>query len=122
MEELDLLFGELTDAKKTFEELKIVSDPNNNAIADNSIKDKVEADLISTKNSDNALPNELSKQDDVPISTEITDGIHHDDETDNTELISTHNSDRAIAEKPVCNTEEINVISTINSSRFETEV
>lgn len=122
MEELDLLFGEVTDAKKTFEELKVVSDPNNNAIADNSIKDKVEADLISTKNSDNALPNELSKQDDVPISTETTDGIHHHDETDNTELISTHNSDRAIAEKPVCNTEQINVISTINSSRFETEV
>lgn len=122
MDELDLLFGDITDARKSLEDLKTQTDSNNNVIADFSIKDKIEDDLISTKNSDNALPNELSKQDDVPISTKITDGIHHDDETDNTEFISSHNSDRATAEKSVSNTEEITVISTINSSRFETEV
>ena len=70
----------------------------------------------------NALPDELSKQDGVPISTSVTDGIHVGDETNNEELISSHNSERAIEDKPITtNTEEISVISTVNSSKFVDE-
>ena len=79
-------------------------------------------ELICNTNSDNALPDELSKQDGVPISTSVTDGIHVGDETNNEELISSHNSERAIEDKPITtNTEEISVISTVNSSKFVDE-
>lgn len=166
-EALDILFGENTDAKNTLQDLQnqiyneetgfdkqisthsmndktivekvkekveefkehnnLVTDPNDELIStknsDNALPDdlaKEEGVLISSSNSDRALPDELSKEDGVPI-TKVTEGIHVADNTDNTELISTHNSNRALDEKPITNTEEISVISTHNSSKFVDE-
>ena len=169
-EALDILFGEQTNAKLSLQELKETINNeehgfdkqiSTNSMNDKSVievvKEKVEEfkeyngltndpndELISTKNSDNALPDELAKNDEVLISstnsdralpdelstqdgipiTKVTEGIHVADNTDNTELISTHNSDRALldVEKPITtNTEEISVISTHNSSQFVDE-
>lgn len=116
--------------KEVVEEFKehngLVTDPNDELIS-NKNSDQVidvvkeENILISTKNSDQALPDELSSQEGVPI-TKVTEGIHVADNTDNTELISSHNSERAMDEKPITtNTEEISVISTHNSSKFVDE-
>lgn len=143
---LDILFGENTDAKKTLQDLReeikneehgfdeqISTHSMNKKTVIDVVKEKVEEfkeyngltedpnnELISTKNSDNALPDELSKEEGVPI-TEVTEGIHLADNTDNTELISSHNSERALDEKPITQTEEITVISTHNSSKFVDE-
>lgn len=165
---LDLLFGENTNAKESLNELKeqikdeehgfneqisthsmneksvidvvkekveefkeyngLTTDPNDKLIStknsDNALPDelaKQDGVLISSSNSDRALPDELSKEDGIPI-TKVTEGIHVADNTDNTELISTHNSERAMDEKPITtNTEEISVISTHNSSKFVDE-
>lgn len=144
-EALDILFGENTDAKAQLSELKdkiqneehgfdkqISTNSMNDKNIIETVKEKVEEfkehnnlttdpndELISNKNSDNALPDELSKEDGVPISTVVTEGIHDADNTNNEELISTHNSQRALDEKPITQkTEEISVISTHNSSKF----
>ena len=165
---LDLLFGENTNAKESLNELKekiqdeehgfneqisthsmneksvidvvkekveefkeyngLTEDPHDKLIStknyDNALPDelaKQEGVLISSSNSDRALPDELSKEDGVPI-TNVTEGIHVADDTDNTELISSHNSERAMDDKPITtNTEEISVISTHNSSKFVDE-
>ena len=145
-EALDILFGENTDAKNTLQDLQnqiyneetgfdkqISTHSMNDKTIVEKVKEKVEEfkehnnlvtdpndELISNKNSDRALPDELSKEDGVPI-TKVTEGIHVADNTDNTELISTHNSNRALDEKPITNTEEISVISTHNSSKFVDE-
>ena len=169
-EALDILFGENTNAKTSFRDLKeqinneehgfdeqisthsmndksvidvvkekveefkefngLTSDPNNELIStknsDNALPDELSKEenvLISTNNSDRALPDELSKEDGIPI-TSVTDGIHVADSTDNTELISSHNSERALPdmEKPIAtNAEEISVISTHNSPKFVDE-
>lgn len=137
---LDLLFGEATTAKQSFDELKLQTDPEYEPISEKTLEDKTvietiqekieqfkehnglsedpEEQLISNKNSERALPDELSSQDGVPISTAATEGIHVADE--NVELISTHNSERALpeVEKPLTNSEEIDVISSVNSSKF----
>lgn len=136
--ELDILFGEGSLVKDNLKGLKIQADPdyeqisthsmNDKSLMDN-IKERVEEfkehnfeqkeELISNKNSNNALPDELSTQEGTPISTTSTDGIHTADETENEELISTHNSDSVLDEKPVTtHTEEIDVISDVNSSKF----
>lgn len=134
-EELDMLFGTSTNAKNEFLQLKDATDPDNEQISTHSMNDKTILDtikekveelisddkepLISNKNSENALPDELSEEPGIPISTVSTDGIHHYDNTENEELISSHNSERALDEKPLTtNTEEIHVISTHNSSKF----
>ena len=141
---LDMLFGEKTDAKNQLLDLKDVLTPEDQPISTHSMNEKTVLDtvkerieefkehnnltidphdeLICNTNSDNALPDELSKQDGVPISTSVTDGINVGDETNNEELISSHNSERAIEDKPITtNTEEISVISTVNSSKFVDE-
>ena len=141
---LDMLFGEKTDAKNQLLDLKDVLTPEDQPISTHSMNEKTVLDtvkerieefkehnnltidphdeLICNTNSDNALPDELCKQDGVPISTSVTDGIHVGDETNNEELISSHNSERAIEDKPITtNTEEISVISTVNSSKFVDE-
>ena len=141
---LDMLFGEKTDAKNQLSDLKDVLTPEDQPISTHSMNEKTVLDtvkerieefkeynnlttdphdeLICNTNSDNALPDELSKQDGVPISTSVTDGIHVGDETNNEELISSHNSERAIEDRPITtNTEEISVISTVNSSKFVDE-
>ena len=141
---LDMLFGEKTDAKNQLLDLKDVLTPEDQPISTHSMNEKTVLDtvkerieefkeynnltidphdeLICNINSDNALPDELSKQDGVPISTSVTDGIHVGDETNNEELISSHNSERAIEDRPITtNTEEISVISTVNSSKFVDE-
>lgn len=139
--ELDILFGDATLAKENFKNLKTEADPSYEQISTHSmndkslietIKERVEEfkefnsdgkeELIAQNNSDNALPDELSTQEGVPISTVTTDGIHVADETENQELISTHNSERALDEKPMTtHTEEIDVISAVNSSKFVPE-
>lgn len=131
--ELDLLFGEMDSQ---LNELKQI-DPDNEQISTHSmnnktvietIKERVEEfkeyngltnDFISNKNSENALPDELGGQG-IPISTKSTEGIHDADETDNEELISSHNSDNALPhiDTPVTDTEKIDIISDVNSSKF----
>lgn len=131
-DELDVLFGDVTNGKKYFEELQQgincdttqITDSNNNdkGLLD-TLKEKLcnsKEEFISTVNSDNALPDELASQESVPI-TEVTQGIHDADNTTNEELISTHNSERAIADKPLASQDEISVISTHNSSKFVDE-
>jgi hypothetical protein len=131
-DELDLLFGDISDGKKYFQELQNDIDPNNEQISSHSmheksilanIKQKLQGnkeDFISNINYDNALPDELATQESVPI-TDVTEGIHDADNTNNEELISTHNSERAIADKPLASQDEISVISTHNSSKFVDE-
>ena len=120
---LDMLFGEKTDAKNQLSDLKDVLTPKDEPISTHSMNEKTVLDtvkerieefkehnnltidphdeLICNTNSDNALPDELSKQDGVPISTSVTDGIHVGDETNNEELISSHTSERAIEDKTI---------------------
>ncbi len=141
---LDVLFGQQTDAKKELQNLQTsltdeaeqisTHSMNEKTILD-TVKEKVEEfkeynnlsthphdELISNRNSDNALPDELSKQEGVPICNNITEGIHSGDNTENDELISSHNSERTIEDKPITtHTEEISVISNTNSSKFVKE-
>lgn len=140
---LDLLFGPNTEIDNNFEDLKNITDEDNVPISSHThqdksllqkVKDRVdefkeynnlvpseEEKLISNKNSDNALPDELSKETGVPFSTEVTQGIHHSDNTDNDELICKHNS-QLLKDTPIVSTsEEIQIISNINSSKFVEE-
>lgn len=136
--ELDLLFNNTIEERLI--ELKEVADPDNEQISTHSMNEKtiidnikerveefkeynglVKEELISSKNSQNALPDELCKEEGVPISTQVTEGIHDADKTDNEELISSHNSDRALPDvdkELTTHTEQIDVISNVNSQRF----
>ena len=151
---LDLLYGE-SIAEDAFKELKESKD--NNQISDHSmnektiidkVKDRIEEfkeyngiipepELISDNNSDNALPDELSTEDNVPISISNSDRALPDelasedgvpiskasDETIHCEVIeenviSSHNSEAAL-NLPHLNDEPI---SSHNSSRFDVGV
>lgn len=141
---LDVLFGETTDAKQELKNLQTTITNEDEQISTHSMNDKTIIDtvkqrveefkehnnlttdphdeLISNKNSDNALPDELSTQEGVPICNDSTDGIHSGDETENEELISSHNSSSTTEDKPITtHTEEIDVISNTNSSKFVNE-
>lgn len=98
--------------KEKVEEFKeynnLTTDPNDKLIStknsDEALPDelaKEEGVLISTANSDRALPDELSSQDGVPICKQSTEGIHDGDSTPNEELISSHNSDSALIDNDV---------------------
>ena len=88
--ELDTLFGNLTSGRQELLELNLECNPEYAPIADNK-KD----DLISSHNSTNALPEELSNTI-TPISTTITQGVHDGDTTANMTPISTHNSSKFV--------------------------
>lgn len=153
MEALDILYGK-SIAEESFKDLQ--ESKNDNQISDHSmneqtiidkVKDRIEEfkeyngigqepELISSKNSENALPDELSKEDNVPISISnsdralpdelaSTDGvpiskasdetIHAGDPIKNEDVISSHNSDAAF-NLPHLNDEPI---SSHNSGRFD---
>lgn len=141
---LDLLFGQVEEIESNFQELKDLTDEDNVPISSHTCQDKSllqtvkqrvdefkehnnltvpeEEKLISTKNSDNALPDELSKESGVPFSTEVTQGIHLSDDTDNEELICTHSNTDISNHSPIVDSsEEIHIISNINSSKFVDE-
>lgn len=150
---LDILYNN-SIVKDVFEDLKECK--NDNQISDHSmneetildkVKDRIEEfkeyndigqgpELISDKNSENALPDELSKEDNVPISISNSDRtlpnelaseeglpiskasdetIHSADIIKQEDIISSHNSDAAL-NLPHLNDEPI---SSHNSSRFD---
>lgn len=149
---LDMLYSESV-AEKSFDEL--LDNNNSKQISDHSmntpsIMDKVkerieefkehngigqEPELISNNNSEEALPDELSKEDNVPItdnsdrvlpdelaenvgvpiSKASHEAIHSGDTLVNEDIISSHNSDAAL-NLPHLNNEPI---STHNSNRFD---
>ena len=151
-EALDVLYGESLSIE-AFNDLKETN--NDNQISDHSmneqslidkVKDRIEEfkefngigqgpELICDKNSDEALPDELSKGDNVPISiansdralpdelasedgvpiSKASDETIHTEVLNNEDVISSHNSDAAL------NLEHLNdePISSHNSTRFD---
>ena len=152
LQALDVLYGQSL-AEASFEQLKDSKDDNqisDHSMNDQTIIDKVkerieefkefngigqEPELISNKNSEEALPDELSKEDNVPItdnsdrvlpdelaslqgvpiSKASDETIHNSEGFKNEDVISSHNSDAAL-NLPHLNDEPI---SSHNSGRFE---
>lgn len=139
-EALDTLFGDMDSLNMLAETLK----PKDVQISTHSMNDKTILDKVKerveefkehnglnpdpdtipiTENSDRVLPDELAKEEGVPIC-KGTEGIHDADITQNEELISSHNSKAVLEENIKCNqpinpqSEEIDVISTHNSEGF----
>lgn len=91
--ELDVLFG-IADASNELDNLTKVTNPENKPITSTkSIFSDIGKALISTHNSNNALPT-----DPEPISTTYTDGVHVADDTCNLQPISSHNSSKFVGE------------------------
>ena len=91
--ELDVLFG-IADASNELDNLTKVANPENKPITNTkSIFSDIGKALISTHNSNNALPT-----DPEPISTTYTDGVHVADDTCNLHPISSHNSSKFVGE------------------------
>jgi len=139
-EALDTLFGEMDSLDVLKEELKPKDvQISTHSMNEKSIVDKVKERIdefkefnglttdpdtvLIAKNSDMALPDELAKEEGVPICNS-TEGIHDADGTQNEELISSHNSKAILEENIKCNqpinkhSEEIDIISTHNSEGF----
>lgn len=150
-EALDVLYGESLSIE-AFNDLKESKDDNQ--ISDHSmneqslidkVRDRIEEfkefngigqgpELICDKNSDEALPDELSKEDNVPITdnsdralpdelasedgvpiSNASDESIHTEVLNNEDIISSHNSDAAL-NLPHLNDEPI---SSHNSGRFD---
>lgn len=92
-QELDTLFGNSSIVKNELWELREECDPDNTPIS-GTVKTNV--DLISTHNSDNALPDKLANVELTPISNGVTEGVHDGDTTCNTVPISSHNSSKFV--------------------------
>lgn len=96
------------------QEPELISDNNSQEALPDELS-KEDNIPITDKNSDRALPDELAENSGVPISKASHEPIHAGDTLVNEDVISTHNSDAAM-NLPHLNNEPI---STHNSSRFE---